>query len=449
MSPNAIVCFEFDKLVASVSGDGGLKQADAPFEVQPRVFNWLDGEARDNSASGRQAWIRPSRQRGAPAVEFTSYVGVVRAPDGTQIEILPKIGKSSDADVGRIRRTLLEMLCSLPRFRHILTDNALLQTSRMPLLDIFIHQFLQAVQAIVKRGLRGGYSTRQDNLFALRGKLQVATHLRENLIRRERFFSEFDEFSTDRAENRLIHTALKLALSCSSSALNQQLARELCFVFCDVPVSKVPSVDLQLIELDRDMGYYTSALAWATLILRGHSPLTNSGKNEAPSMLFPMQDVFEAYVAKHLKAQLHPSFDLQKQPRSLSLVRYGDKDDDEGWFQLKPDLLLTDSTVNRMVLDTKWKLIDGSKDNSRDKFGLSQADFYQMYAYGQTYLQGDGDIVLIYPKTADFNQALKVFKFPESEKLRLWVLPFCLDKKYLIVPNCGSLSKYLHEKFNN
>ena len=122
---------------------------------------------------------------------------------------------------------------------------------------------------------------------------------------------------------------------------------------------------------------------------------------------------------------------------------------DEGWFQLKPDLLLTDSTVNRMVLDTKWKLIDGSKDNSRDKFGLSQADFYQMYAYGQTYLQGDGDIVLIYPKTADFNQALKVFKFPESEKLRLWVLPFCLDKKYLIVPNCGSLSKYLHEKFNN
>jgi len=445
MSPRAIVCFEFDKLVASVPGDGGPKQADAPFEVQPHVFNWLDGEARYNSASGRAAWIRPSRQRGAPAVEFTSYVGVVRAPNGTQIEILPKIGKSSDADVGRIRRTLLEMLSSLPRFRHILTDNALLQTSRLPLLDIFIHQFLQAVQAIVKRGLRGGYSTRQDNLFALRGKLQVATHLRENLIRRERFFSEFDEFSTDRAENRLIHTALKLALSWSSSALNQQLARELCFVFCDVPVSKVPAVDLQLIELDRDMGYYTSALAWATLILRGHSPLTGSGKNQAPSMLFPMQDVFEAYVAKHLKAQLHPSFDLQKQPRSLSLVRYGDKDKHEGWFQLKPDLLVTYSTSNCMcmVLDTKWKLLDVMKDNSRDKFGLSQADFYQMYAYGQTYLKGDGDIVLIFPKTSDFDHALKVFTFPESEKLRLWVLPFCLEHKILVLPECGSL----HENF--
>jgi 5-methylcytosine-specific restriction enzyme subunit McrC len=448
MSSSAIVCFEFDKLVASVSGDGGPKQADAPFEVQPHVFNWLESEARYNSASGRSTWIRPSRQRGAPAVEFTSYVGVVRAPDGTQIEILPKIGKSSGADVRRIRHTLLDMLRSLPRFRHILTDNAALQTSRMPLLDVFIHQFLQAVQAIVKRGLRGGYSTRQDNLFALRGKLQVATHLRENLIRRERFFSEFDEFSKDRAENRLIHTALKLALSWSSSAPNQQLARELCFVFCDVPVSKVPAVDLQLIDLDRDMGYYTSALAWATLILRGHSPLTGLGKNEAPSMLFPMQDVFEAYVAKHLKAQIHPSFGLKKQPRSQSLVRYGDKDNDEGWFQLKPDLLVTDSTGNRMVLDTKWKLINGSKDNSQDKFGLSQVDFYQMYVYGQTYLQGDGDIVLIYPKTADFDQALKVFKFPESKKLNLWVLPFCLEKKILALPDCGSLNGKFRLQFS-
>lgn len=449
MSSSAIVCFEFDKLVASVTSAGESKRSDVSSELHPQVFKWLESEARYNSASGRPAWIRPSRQRGAPAVEFSSYVGVVRAPDGTQIEILPKIAKSSAADVRRIRRTLLDMLSSLPRFRHILTHNASLQTSRMSLLDVFIHQFLQAVQAIVKRGLRGGYSTRQDNLFALRGKLQVAAHLRGNLIRRERFFSEFDEFSTDRAENRLIHTALRLAQSWSSSAISQQLARELCFVFCDVPVSKVPAVDLQLIELDRDMGYYTSALAWATLILRGHSPLTGSGKNEAPSMLFPMQDVFEAYVAKHLRAQFHPSFGLQKQPRSQSLVRYGDKDKDEGWFQLKPDLLVTDSTGNRMVLDTKWKLIDGSKDNSRDKFGLSQADFYQMYAYGQKYLQGDGDIVLIYPKTADFDNPLNVFKFPESEKMRLWVLPFCLDKKYLIVPNCGSLNKYLHKKFDN
>jgi 5-methylcytosine-specific restriction enzyme subunit McrC len=300
---------------------------------------------------------------------------------------------------------------------------------------VFIGEFLLATQQIVKRGLRGGYSSRQDNIFSLRGKLQFSTHLRENLSRRDRFFTEFDEFSSDRAENRLLHSALRCALSWASLPTNQQLARELCFVFSDIPVSKVPAVDLQLVRLDRDMGYYTDALAWAKLILQGLSPLTGFGLNEAPSLLFPMQDLFEAFVAKHLKRQLEQHFMMHKQPRSFSLVRH----DTEDWFQLKPDLLVRESSKNCMVLDTKWKLLDSDKNNASEKYNLSQGDFYQMYAYGQNYLKGSGDLVLIYPKTESFNQALKMFSFPNSEDLRLWVLPFCLRGRNLILPTCGNL----------
>lgn len=61
-----------------------------------------------------------------------------------------------------------------------------------------------------------------------------------------------------------------------------------------------------------------------------------------------------------------------------------------------------------------------------------------MQAYGQSYLDGQGDVVLIYPKTADFDQPLPVFefpRFPHSEGLRLWVLPFCLASRKLLVPH--------------
>jgi len=435
MAVSSIICYEFHKLIASMPGAPAPGESDSLTQVQPQIFKWLEGMARYDSALGFPAWVRPSRYREAAAVEFTSYVGVVRAPDRTQLEILPKIGKASEADADKTRSILITMLSSLPGFNYIQSDYAALQARKMSLLDVFIHEFLQTVQAIVKRGLRAGYATCRDNLFTLRGKLQMATHLRENLMRRDRFFSEFDEFSTNRAENRLIHAALRCALLWASSHHNQHLARELCFVFSDVPISKVPAVDLQLVHLDRDMGYYTGALAWAKLILAGLSPLTGSGQNEAPSMLFPMQDVFEAYVAKHLKSQLHESFALQKQPRSLSLVTHKNKD----WFQLKPDLLVSNLNQPRMILDTKWKLLDASKDNPSDKYGLSQDDLYQMYAYGQTYLGGKGDIVLIYPKTRDFDHALKVFEFPMSENLRLWVLPFCLERKHLVLPTCKSL----------
>ena len=43
------------------------------------------------------------------------------------------------------------------------------------------------------------------------------------------------------------------------------------------------------------------------------------------------------------------------------------------------------------MLDTKWKRIDQSLNNAREKFGLSQADFYQLLAYGERYMGGVGD----------------------------------------------------------
>ena len=41
--------------------------------------------------------------------------------------------------------------------------------------------------------------------------------------------------------------------------------------------------------------------------------------------------------------------------------------------------------------------------------------------------------------THAFDRALPVFDFPKSKGLRLWVLPFCLHERVLVLPTCGSL----------
>ena len=78
--------------------------------------------------------------------------------------------------------------------------------------------------------------------------------------------------------------------------------------------------------------------------------------------------------------------------------------------------------------------MDALKANGTDKYGLSQSDFYQLQAYGLSYLNGRGDVVLVYPKTASFTQPLPVFEFPKVDGLRLWVLPFCLKSRALLIP---------------
>jgi 5-methylcytosine-specific restriction enzyme subunit McrC len=425
---NGITIYEFDALTTA---DADLSVSGSLHGIPAKVYGWLEDQCLRATADGEAAWLRLSQRRGRRVVQVTSFVGVIRSPDGFQIEVLPKVGKAIGGGAVEARQLLIQMLSCLEGFRHIETDSAQISAARMPLLEVFIAEFLRTVTQIVKRGLRSDYVSRQDNRFVLRGKLLIASHLRQNLYRADRFFTEHDEFSIDRPENRLLHAALQRALTLSSSPENQRLARELEFVFADVPVSTQPRVDFQRVRLDRGMGCYASALAWSRLILEKESPLTGTGGHRAPSLLFPMEAVFEAFVAKHLGRQLARPLVLRTQARSHHLVRHCE----QNWFRLKPDLLVRDADRDRLVLDTKWKLVDGLKANGSDKYGLSQGDFYQLQAYGQSYLGGRGDVVLIYPKTASFSRPLPVFDFPKVDGLRLWVLPFCLKSRRISIPS--------------
>lgn len=428
-----VTIFEFDAVSPLGAGAGVT-------EVPADVFAWLEHTCLQTAERGEAAWLRLTQRRGRRAVQVSSFVGVMRSPSGFQLEVLPKLGRAVEGGVPAARSMLIDMLKCLPRFRHIRTDSAHLLATRMPLLEVFIAEFLAAAKHVVKLGLRRDYVSEQSNLFALRGKLLVSHQLRQNLQRPDRFFTDHDEFSPNRPENRLLHAALRKVLGATTSELNQRLARELAFVFSDVPPSTQVREDLQRVRFDRGMGHYADAIAWARLILQEDSPLTGAGSNDAPSLLFPMESLFEAFVAKHLAQQLRQPLVLKTQSRLHHLVRHQGDD----WFRLKPDLLIQDQSGERLVLDTKWKLIDGRQSNGTEKYGLAQADFYQLQAYGQSYLQAQGDVVLIYPLTEVFERALPVFTFPHAPGLRLWVAPFCLKTRTLKAPEVEPFDSFLH-----
>ena len=433
---SGITIYEYD-----VFGLDGIAYShiDGIKTVPASVFEWLGEQCLKNADAGDAIWIRWTQRRGHRVFQVTSFVGVIRSPDGFQIEVLPKVGKAIEGGIPEARQLLIEMLCCMRDFRHVLTERAMLSAARMPVLEIFISEFLYSVQNILKQGLRIDYRQRQDNVFALRGKLMTATHLRQNIHRADRFFTEHDEFSTDRPENRLLHAALIRVLHMTRTQANQRLARELSFVFSDIPPSTQTTADFQRVRLDRGMNNYVDALDWASLILNEQSPVTGLGQHGAPSLLFPMEAVFEAFVAKYLRHQLPTSLDLKTQAQTQHLVVHCD----HNWFKLKPDLLIQKSGKNLLVLDTKWKLLDSLGANGTDKYGLSQGDFYQLQAYGLSYLDGQGDVVLIYPKTDSFSEPLPVFQFSKLNDMRLWVLPFCLKERKLNLPISGEVNANL------
>jgi len=419
--------FEFGFLLAGADNAQPERPSESQHEarsmchINERSFSWLKQQYLSEQGNFRKLFKFCSIA-GVEALQLRNYVGVIATPYGDHIEVLPKIARSDSAV--RSRQALLNMLCHLHDFRHIESRDALVQAADRPLLEVFIGQFLQSVNTLIKRGLRSDYRRVEANQAFIKGRLLVHQQLRHNLVNQHKFYVEYDEFLTDRPVNRLIHRALMVVAGLSGSDANPRLCRELRFAFAEVPASRDIQQDFAALRLDRGMDYYDAPLAWSRLILYHHNPVAMAGRAAAASLLFPMEAVFESYVADILRRQTNAGYHLREQLQAHSLVRHGE----QSWFRLKPDLALYDAANNPvLILDTKWKRLNSAQANGSDKYGLSQSDLYQMFAYGQKYLNGKGTLVLIYPKTDDFQQAIAepfVFSERDEQGLKLYVVPF-------------------------
>jgi 5-methylcytosine-specific restriction enzyme subunit McrC len=435
--------FEFGYLG---NGDDDSDKIQASGKIKPiskKAYDHLKKLCLCDESESR--FLRLKQIDSCEVLQVQNYAGVLFTPDGTQIEVLPKVAKKMASDDAKeaSRSSLLMMLKALKQFRHLQTHNANLAKNKIPLLEVFISQFLTAVNTLIKRGLRSDYVRQQDNVAFLKGKLLVGKQVQHNFINKHKFYVEYEEYQQDRPVNRLLHTALKKVSGYSRSANNQKLIQELLFAFADIPVSNNIKNDFASIKLDRGMNYYEAPLAWARLILEGFSPLTLQGKSNAFSLLFPMEAVFESYVASILNKHPLEGLSLKIQASSKYLVKHKSK----RRFQLKPDLLLRYTNgINKgksvCVLDTKWKLINQKDEDN--KYGLSQADFYQMFAYGHKYLKGKGELFLIYPSHDEFQTPIEQsFDFDDESVLSLWIVPFDTsvdmpdDKRFSWPKNCA------------
>ncbi|MFN1647533.1 McrC family protein [Vibrio rotiferianus] len=389
--------------------------------ISKSAFEYLKEVCLSANESETSKCLGLTKRYGYELIQVKNYVGVLFTPTGEHIEVLPKTGrKAADREtvISESRQLLLMMLQHLGSFRYVASDQASIASKKMPLLEVFIEQFLQSVNRLVKRGLKSDYVTQVDNLHYQKGKLLVGQQLRHNVINKHKFYIEYDEYLINRPANRLIATALNKLVAYTRSPSNQRFLRELQFAFVDVPVSKSVKQDLSALKLDRSMLDYHVPIAWAKLILEGFSPLSMKGESSALSLMFPMEAVFESYVASVLRSSLPENVELTTQARSKHLVKHNGRVQ----FQLKPDLLITKPDKSWIVLDTKWKLLDIEAYH----YGLSQADLYQMFAYGHKYLNGVGDLYLIYPAHERFTKPIE-HSFDFSDSLKLWVVPFVMS----------------------
>ena len=322
-------------------------------------------------------------------VSIKNYVGLIQMKNGYQIQILPKINftNSEDLENRNTKKIFLNMLRSMKDFPSKVFNNSNIQVDRMNLYEIFINMYLQEIRRLIKIGLKSNYIFKEDNLNYYKGKLLTSQHFKINLVHKERFYVAYDEFNPNRVENKLIKATLLKSQKLTTSAENSKKIRQLLVFFEMIDASMNYTADFSKVRINRSNRDYEMIMQWSKVFLLNKSFTTFSGNNNSRALLFPMEKVYESYVAKHLKKILgKDGWDVSSQDRGYYLFT-----EPRLQFALIPDIVCKHEK-QIIIMDTKWKKL---VNNERINYGISQSDMYQMYAYSKKYKASE--IWLLYP----------------------------------------------------
>lgn len=299
---------------------------------------------------------------------------------GRTVEILPKIdGSSSDS-----RMALIRMLSVVNDLRVSEGELANLQTQRKDLLELLIAIFARRLTHAIKGGLQRRYHGNEEDLPLIRGTLDVGRQLTLRPVAPTKLFCKFDELSDNTPLNRLLKAASQHLFRVSRSVETQRHLQIILDIFRDVGVASNPL--RERIEMDRSAARFADIVPLARLLLSGDWQNTTAGSTSGTALLFPMNDLFERYIARRAQQTLGRSKVHKQHFQHHALSNK--------LFRLIPDLVIQ-HTHEPVIIDTKWKQLDPND----KKLGVDQGDVYQMLAYGHSYTTGSirPRLVLLYP----------------------------------------------------
>jgi 5-methylcytosine-specific restriction enzyme subunit McrC len=313
-------------------------------------------------------------------VRFNEYVGVFQI-DGTTIEVLPKADRNDDKSYWQ--KMLISMLQSVGIFDIHVPSSASLQLKVNSIMDLYFELFINELEFLMHQGLVKKYRKTEANQNALKGGLNFPKHISKNIIHKERFFVNYTTYDKDHKIHQILFKALKVLNQINTNnSLNSRIG-SLMLDFPEVSDIKIAESLFDKLFFDRKTISYKSAIDIAKLILMNYHPDLSKGRNDVLALMFDMNLLWEQFVYKSLYRHKKKEEELHAQHvRDFWKPQSGYKS------KMKPDIVLKNKITGKsIVLDTKWKNLNGSNP--------SPEDLRQMFVYMKYF--NANKVALIYP----------------------------------------------------
>ena len=213
---------------------------------------------------------------------------------------------------------------------------------------LIILHFIALLKRITKRGLKKAYVIREENLQSkIKGKIKISQQIKQNVIQRreDRVYCQYQEYTVDNLENRILKKALMYAESyLNSLSAHKSFAMLISTVnnikayFTEVS-EEVELRELKSIVNNKIYKEYSEGIRIAKIILRKFNysiSATKISSDFTPAFWIDMSRLYEVYVYAKL------------------YEKYGDaiKFQVAGYSKTAVDFIDTD---RKIIIDTKYK----------------------------------------------------------------------------------------------
>jgi 5-methylcytosine-specific restriction enzyme subunit McrC len=250
------------------------------------------------------------------------------------------------------------------------------------------------IKTVVKEQPYSAYEMVQERLEFPRGSINMLQYSKSmSYGQYQKIDCDYEPFVFDNLLNRIIKYCVRLLISKTSIADTQNLLNEIIFLLDEVEDLECSIYLLSKIQLPSIFQAYEDVLHCCKMILENKAYSYSQYELKNWSLLFPMEYVFEDFIAGFIKMHFSKEFIVEPQKSELYLH------ESPNTFNLKHDILLTNRvTKESIIIDTKYKTRSGDL-KSDPKKGVSQQDLYQMISYA--FKRGTDNVIIIYPNSSD------------------------------------------------
>ncbi|MDE7542861.1 McrC family protein [Bacillus cereus] len=325
---------------------------------------------------------------GRNSVTFINYVGFIQLKT-VSIEILPKTQiNGSDKEIEESRKMLLQMLYRTGLLKINVNNMSTNQMYKHNLLEMFGALFALKLEQELMKGLYMQYVQLEDNLPIVKGNILFHKQIHNQATRVNRVYCQYEEFSAGNQLNYILKCAIERLMSNITQLETLKKLKRCLVYFDDLIFPTITKMDFSTVHFNRLNKRFEPSFILAKMILENMFSLSRFGKEKTFSILFRMDELFEKYIANLLDTCIEHNVMSQHSKYKLMVNEFNDR----GVYPLKPDIVVLQDDNEKLIIDTKWKFINGFK----NRHGVKREDLFQMYAYLTRY-EKVSTVILLYP----------------------------------------------------